>query len=225
MKKVIIAILFGACLIAGALYMHSKGYDRKIANKIIHIIKKKHKTANQAKDYYAVTFNDLNNVHLSSAKKLGLKYPLKNRDEAKAVKRSLVKIKSNKRYSVDKLTHSLPYLTLGAAELLDIIGQNFVDSLASKGLKPNKIIVTSVLRTQEDVKKLQESGNVNASSNSAHCYGTTFDITYARYDKKSEDIETLKNVLGEVLLDLKKQKKCYVKYELKQRCFHITTRI
>lgn len=196
-----------------------------IARKIYHVIQHKFDSTNQAKDYYSTTFNDLNNVHLSSAKELGLKQPLENRADAKAIKRSLVRIKSNKRYSVDKLTHSIPYLTSGAAELLDMIGQNFVDSLASKGLKPNKIIVTSVLRTKEDIKKLQESGNVNASSNSAHCYGTTFDITYARYDKKSEDIETLKNVLGEVLLDLKKQKKCYVKYEVKQQCFHITTRI
>ena len=35
----------------------------------------------------------------------------------------------------------------------------------------------------------------------------------------------LKNVLGEVLRDLRKQNKCYVKYEVKQRCFHITTRM
>jgi hypothetical protein len=205
--------------------MHYKGYDRMIAHKIYHLIQGKHGLTNQTKEYYSVTFNDLNKVHLSSAKKLGLKHPLKNRADANVVKDRLVKIKSNKRYTVDKLTHSIPYLTDGAAELLDMIGQNFIDSLDSKGLKSNKIIVTSVLRTQEDVKKLQESGNINASSNSAHCYGTTFDITYARYAKKTEDKNTLKIVLGEVLLDLKKQKKCYVKYEEKQKCFHITTRI
>jgi hypothetical protein len=226
MKKIIIAILLiGGCLLVGTSYMHYKGYDRMIAHKIYHLIQGKHRTSSQATDYYSVTFNDLNNVHLSSAKKLGLKHPLKNRADANVVKDRLVKIKSNKRYAVDKLTHSIPYLTDGAAELLDMIGQNFIDSLDSKGLKSNKIIVTSVLRTQEDVKKLQESGNINASSTSAHCYGTTFDITYARYAKKTEDKNTLKIVLGEVLLDLKKQKKCYVKYEEKQKCFHITTRI
>ena len=70
--------------------------------------------------------------------------------------------------------------------------------------------------------------------NSAHCYATTFDITYARFDKikyrkfrRYESVEKaiLKNVLGEVLRDLRKQNKCYVKYEVKQRCFHITTRM
>ena len=36
--------------------------------------------------------------------------------------------------------------------------------------------------------------------------------------------DTLKMVLSEVLRDLRKQDVCYIKYELKQGCFHITTR-
>ena len=183
---------------------------------------------------YASLFNDQNGVQLKSAARFGIKRTLKDRKEANGVKDGLVHIKDNSHYSIAKLTHSIPYLTDGAAELLDMIGRNFLDSLESKGLNPNRIIVTSVLRTQEDIKKLQKSGNPNAVSNSAHCYATTFDITYARYDKimfrkfrwcKSVDKDTLKYVLGEVLRDLRKQNKCYVKYEVKQRCFHITTRM
>ena len=183
---------------------------------------------------YATLYNDQNGVQLKSARKFGIKQTLKNRDAADDVKDSLVHIKDNSHYSIAKLTHSIPYLTNGAAGLLDMIGKNFLDSLHSKGLNPNRIIVTSVLRTQEDIKKLQKSGNPNAVSNSAHCYATTFDITYAYYNKtwfknfrfcESIDVETSKKVLGEVLRDLRNQKKCYVKYEVKQRCFHITTRI
>ena len=183
---------------------------------------------------YASLFNDQNGVQLKSAARFGIKRTLKDRKEANGVKDGLVHIKDNSHYSIAKLTHSIPYLTDGAAELLDMIGRNFLDSLESKGLNPNRIIVTSVLRTQEDIKKLQKSGNPNAVSNSAHCYATTFDITYARYDKimfkkfrwcESVDKDTLKYVLGEVLRDLRKQNKCYVKYEVKQRCFHITTRM
>lgn len=183
---------------------------------------------------YIALFNDRNGVQLKSAAKLGIKQPLKNRDVADEIKDSLVQIKNNSHYSIAKLTHSIPYLTNGAAELLDMIGKNFLDSLESKGLNPNKIIVTSVLRTEEDIKKLQRSGNPNAVSNSAHCYATTFDITYARFDKikfknfrlcESVEPELLKKVLGEVLRDLRNQNKCYVKYEVRQRCFHITTRI
>ena len=183
---------------------------------------------------YASLFNDKNRAHLKSAARFGIKRTLKNRKEANDVKEDLVHIKDNSHYSIAQLTHSIPYLTDGAAELLDMIGKNFLDSLESKGLNPNRIIVASVLRTQEDIKKLQRSGNPNAVSNSAHCYATTFDITYARFDKvkyrnfpRYESVEKaiLKNVLGEVLRDLRKQNKCYVKYEVKQRCFHITTRM
>ena len=216
-KTIIIGILLGIAWLGLAILFPYKNKSVKI------------KELN-----YASLFNDQNGVQLKSAALFGIKQPLKNRDAADDVKDGLVRIRSNSRYSIAKLTHSIPYLTDGAAELLDMIGKNFLDSLESKGLNPNKIIVTSVLRTQEDIKKLQKSGNPNAVKNSAHCYATTFDIAYAYYDKswfknfrfcESVEPETLKKVLGEVLRDLRKHKKCYVKYEVKQRCFHITTRI
>ena len=82
--------------------------------------------------------------------------------------------------------------------------------------------LTSVLRTTGNVKKLRKK-NVNASANSAHVYGTTFDVAYARYKgAEKEETDKLKSVLAEVLQDLRKQKKCYVRYEFKQGCFHIT---
>ena len=216
-KKVISAILVGFVL---------------FGSYVLFPIKNKHVEIKELD--YATLFNDQNGIQLKSARKFGIKQTLKNRDEADDVKDSLVHIKSNSNYNIATLTHSIPYLTEGAAGLLDMIGKNFLDSLESKGLNPNKIIVTSVLRTQEDIKKLQESGNPNAVNNSAHCYATTFDITYARFDKikfknlrlcESVKPELLKKVLGEVLRDLRKQNKCYVKYEIRQKCFHITTRI
>ena len=216
-RKIILVILLGIAWLGLAILFPNKNNSAKI------------KELN-----YATLFNDQNGVQLKSAAQFGIKQPLKNRDEADDVKDGLVRIRSNSHYKIAKLTHSIPYLTDGAAELLDMIGKNFIDSLESKGLNPNKIIVTSVLRTQEDIKKLQKSGNPNSVSNSAHCYATTFDIAYAYYDKtwfknfrfcESVEAETLQKVLGEVLRDLRKQKKCYVKYEAKQRCFHITTRI
>ena len=215
-KKVISAILVGLVL---------------FGSYVLFPIKNKHVEIKELD--YATLFNDQNGVQLKSARKFGIKQTLKNRDAADDVKDSLIHIKDNSHYSIAKLTHSIPYLTNGTAGVLDMIGKNFLDSLESKGLNPNKIIVTSVLRTQEDIEKLQKS-NPNSVKNSAHCYATTFDITYARYDKikfkklrrcESVEKETLKNVLGEVLRDLRKQNECYVKYEVKQRCFHITTRI
>lgn len=180
---------------------------------------------------YKRSFGDLNDAHLAAAKKNGVK-PLKNREAAEKLGGKVVEIKSGKLYQVDSLTHSIPFLVPKASALLDSIGANFLDSLESKGLNPNQVIVTSVLRTQDDVKRLGKR-NVNASQNSAHVYGTTFDITYKRFFKVEDpdgrpmqDVraDTLKLVLSEVLRDLKKKEKCYIKYELKQACFHITAR-
>ena len=52
-----------------------------------------------------------------------------------------------------------------------------------------------------------------------------FDVAYARYKgAEKEETDKLKSVLAEVCQDLRKQKKCYVRYEFKQGCFHITVR-
>lgn len=233
-KTITVLLLLLGLLLAGIAILHYTGYDREIIRVTSHYIQRRNRPVNIEDRNYLDLFDDRNRTQLCSAKKFGIKQPLKNRSEAEKVKKELVRIKSNTHYKVDRLTHSIPYLTPGAAGLLDMIGKNFLDSLESKGLNPNRIIVTSVLRTQEDIKRLQQSGNPNATTNSAHCYATTFDITYARFDKikakglclyETVDSRTLKKVLSEVLLDLKKQKKCYVKYEVRQKCFHITTRM
>lgn len=103
---------------------------------------------------YKRSFPDLNDAHLKAAKKIGIS-PLADREEAEAMKEKLTHITDNDFYTVDSLTHSIPYLVPRASALLDTIGSNFLDSLAAKGLNPNQVIVTSVLRTQNDVKRLR----------------------------------------------------------------------
>ena len=180
---------------------------------------------------YKRSFGDLNDVQLKAAKRLGIR-PIKSREDAVDLGERLVRIDSCDHYDVDKLTYSVPFLVPQAGALLDTIGMNFLDSLENKGLNPNKVIVTSVLRTKDDVKRLKRV-NGNASMNSCHCYGTTFDISWKRFEKVEDpdgrpmqDVssDTLKLVLSEVLRDLRKADKCYVKYELRQGCFHITAR-
>ena len=176
-------------------------------------------------------FNDLNEVQLAVAQAIGVP-PVEDRDAAERMKKRLVEIVDNDLYSVGDLTHSIPFLVPSAAELLDRIGLNFRDSLAAKGLNPNKLVVTSVLRTEEDVRKLVQE-NLNAAENSTHRYGTTFDLSYWRYVKVPElrerpyaDVppEYLRATLSQVLKDLHDEGVCYVKYEKKQNCFHITVR-
>lgn len=101
------------------------------------------------------------------------------------------------------------------------------DSLKAKGLPDHKIVVTSILRTKADVDKLQKSNSI-AVTNSCRCYGTTFDISYTQFERvalgKSMAQEDLKKVLGEVLKDQRKAGAIYVKHEVSQPCFHITSR-
>ena len=180
---------------------------------------------------YAEAFPDTNAVQLVAAQKWGVS-PVKNREDAESRKRELVYVGSNPYYHVDPLYSSIPYLVPRAAVLLQDIGQAFFDSLYVKGVPMHKLIVTSVLRSQEDVAKLRRR-NGNATENSCHLYGTTFDICYNRY-KTVEDPEgparrqvrndTLKWVLSEVLRDMRDQGRCYIKYEVKQGCFHMTVR-
>ena len=181
---------------------------------------------------FAKEFNDVNDVQLAVAQAIGIP-PVRNREEAEKLKSKLVKLEATDTYVIDSLTHSIPYLIPSAKELLDDIGRVFQDSLSAKGLNPYKLVVTSVLRTEEDVAKLSKN-NINASENSTHCYGTTFDLSYWRYVKipdlrgrPYEDVppEYLRATLSQVLKDIHDQgNRCFVKYEKQQNCFHITVR-
>ena len=180
---------------------------------------------------YKEAFPDTNAVQLSAAQQWGVT-PVKNRADAEERKKELVYIGSSPYYHVDPLHQSIPYLVPRAAVLLHDIGNAFFDSLYIKGVPLHRFIVTSVLRTQEDVARLRNF-NGNATENSCHLYGTTFDICYNRY-KTVEDPDgprrrevrndTLKLVLSEVLRDMREHGRCYIKYEVKQGCFHMTVR-
>lgn len=177
---------------------------------------------------YAAKFADANQLHLDVAKSKGLNSMPKTRDEVAKMKNKLVEISTCKNYVVEPLEYSVPYLCPYASKELDRIAADFADILQRNDLPHYRFIITSVLRTQEDVNRLQRV-NTNASANSAHCFGTTFDITYSRFDKddSSYDYMTTGNlalVLGQALLNEQRAGRVYVKYEKQQACFHITCR-
>ena len=178
---------------------------------------------------YKTKFNDLQVKQHAVASQIGLPRPPKDRADGASMRNQLVEIKTNENYIVEELTHSVPYLIPSAKKELDAIGAEWADILARNNLPHYRFYVTSVLRTQEDVKYLQRSGNINSTTQSCHCYGTTFDLAYMRYDKVSRTHtymheDNLKLVLGQVLLNHQRAGKIYVKYEWKQSCFHITVR-
>lgn len=180
--------------------------------------------------HFGNTFPDQQNVQIVAAGKHGVA-PVQNREEAEHSKGKLVYVGSNPFFYVDKLNNSIPYLVPRASVLLQDIGRAYFDSLQIKGIPLHKIIVTSILRTKDDVSKLR-TRNGNATENSCHLYGTTFDVCYNRYKqiqtekqpRRQVQNDTLKWVFSEVLRDFREKNRCYIKYEVKQGCFHITVR-
>ena len=181
---------------------------------------------------YVRVFNDLNDVQIATASRVGIDR-IADREAAAQSKDSLVFVGDNPYYDVKKLTHSIPYLVPRAAICLEEIARAFMDSCVVKGLPMHKVVLTSVLRTEKDVKKLRRV-NANASQNSCHQHGTTFDISYNHFTmvqdpnsapKQPVPMSRLKQILAEVLEDQRNMGTCYVKYEYRRSaCFHITAR-
>ncbi len=179
---------------------------------------------------YQRTFDDQQDVQYISAQQWGVS-PVQNRGEAERRKAELVYVGSSPYFHIDKLHNSIPYLVPRASILLQDIGTVFFDSLQMKGVPLHKLIVTSVMRTKDDVAKLR-SHNGNATQNSCHLFGTTFDVCYNRYEtveapgekRRVVRNDTLKYILAEVLRDMRESGRCHVKYEVHQGCFHITVK-
>lgn len=175
---------------------------------------------------YTEMFSDFRDVQQGDPRDRGI-LPADSLKRAFDVRFPLVKIASGPAFLLDSLTHSVPYLVPKAAKLLEDIGCAFADTVTARGGFPHRVIVTSVLRTPFTVNKLRKVNN-NAVAESTHCYGTTFDISWIRYqcDAPGHAIEPgeLKNILAEVLWNLREKDRCYVIYEEGQSCFHIMIR-
>lgn len=176
--------------------------------------------------YLPGVFNDRNQLHLSAAKEIGIT-PIKDVTDIWTITQPIVKVENGPYYYIDELNHSFPYLVPEAEQLLSDIGKAFVDTLNARGGGAYRLKVTSLLRTPETIAGLRRV-NKNAVDSSAHLYGTTFDISYSQFICDSVVVprtkEDLKNLLGEILYEFREQGRCYVIFEQKQTCFHITTR-
>lgn len=172
-------------------------------------------------------YRDLNPAHLRHAKTFGIE-PIEKDSEVPGKSGKLVRIRSNRYYIVDKLTHSHPYLTPDAADLLATIGKRFRENLENFDMESYQFRVTSVLRTKDSQKRLSRS-NINAAGESSHLYGTTFDISWKTLVKRNfwgkqktiSSPEAVK-ILSQTIGDLRKEGRLVVVTEYKEACFHIT---
>lgn len=168
-----------------------------------------------------ISFNDGQSVQIVAARNWGVS-PMRNAAQLQALTRlgRLTPISTCSLYQIDRLTHSYPYLVPRASDLLSDIARR-VQQLVGGNCR---IIVTSVLRTEETVAQLQKS-NGNAVSKSCHLYGTTFDISSSRFVHPASVTDaTVHAALRQALFELRRDGRCYVKQEYNQACYHITVR-
>jgi hypothetical protein len=140
----------------------------------------------------------------------------------------LVKVRSGNDYTVEKMRFSYPCVTRESKILIDEIADKLRVKASQKGLTGVRFYITSMTRVSDNMKSLRRS-NGNASANSPHLYGNTFDISYKRFVAHKWiltncDKKFLKEALAEVIWQLREENRCWATYEKVQNCFHIVSR-
>ena len=97
---------------------------------------------------------------------------------------------STRLWVVDSLDYSVPYVTPSTHAMLTEIGERFQAQLDSLGLPPIRMVVTSVLRTADDQRRLRRSNSNAARGVSAHEFGTTLDVAYRRFAPPAPSVDT-----------------------------------
>ena len=210
MKK---GIVVGIVLLGGLVGVAYK-YWGGIVSKTSTVTRKVTETV--LENGYSNAFRDRNAKHLKAAKcwkkKKQLALPVDSLDDLKQV--DGLEPFSSDVVVVDPMSHSRALLLPEANELLEELGREFQAELKKRNLPKHRLIVTSMTRSKESQAQLEKT-NVNAASDTAHWYGTTFDITYKRYQKsplsqQKTEGRDLKNALEKVLSDLRKSKSIVV---------------
>ncbi len=179
---------------------------------------------------YSKKLNDRITDYSAQARLTGIKICSDENDLAKRViAGQLVKVRGGRKYKIESMKHSYPYMTRDSRRLLNEIGRKYRKKIKKEGFKGSRFIITSMTRTSENIKGLGKT-NINASENSPHLNGNAFDISYARFSirkfKVTEcDLWYMKEALAEVIYNLRKEKKCWATYEKQQGCFHVVLRV
>jgi len=178
---------------------------------------------------YAIELNDRVKYYLKESfhKGTGKLLNSKNQIHHFVNNGKLVKITDNEYYTIGKMRYSYPYLTQDAKSFLNELGERFHLALENTSLQCSRFKITSLLRTTSSIERMMKS-NKNSIKNSSHLHGTTFDISYANFvhaeNLTNSEISYLAGILARTLWDLRNEKKCFVTYEVWQKCFHVVVR-
>jgi len=170
-----------------------------------------------------INFNERNSIHILASKKSSLHSPIKKEIGIKKYlkNKSLIPLKDGEGYIIDKMPYSYPFLTAKTISFIEALGMEFKTACELSHLPCRPFIITSALRTKETVNKLQ-SINPNAIKGSTHLYGCTFDIAWSRFGYGNDPDQEMLDLLIPCLKNMQNKRKCRIKFERNQACFHIT---
>ena len=98
---------------------------------------------------------------------------------------TLVKLKSNDLFIVRKFEFSKPYILPEGHTFIKTLADLYYTKCQEDKITYVPFTISSVTRTKESVKALQEC-NPNAIKNSAHLKGKTFDISYKAFNDNKQ---------------------------------------
>ena len=128
----------------------------------------------------------------------------------------LIKLETDSLFIVRKTRFSRPYIVPKGSSFIRDLSKQYYKKCASDSIKYVPFTISSLTRSIESVDKLMDN-NSNAIKNSAHLKGNTFDISYRAFNKNKQQTKVFIGVLEE----LRKQNRCFVKFE-RNGCLHIT---
>lgn len=170
-----------------------------------------------------IEFNEKNSIHITASKKSSLHSPIKKEIGIRKFLKNkiLIQLIEGEGYRIDKMPYSYPFLTAKTISFIDELGMEFKTACELSNLPCRPFIITSALRTKETVNKLQKI-NSNAKTESTHLYGCTFDIAWSRFGYGNNPDQEMLDLLIPCLKNMQNKKKCRIKFEINQACFHIT---
>jgi len=217
-------LLFACLLFVAAYLINPKVVRRFVARNVFGI-----KCIDYRQPVYSKKLTDKIPEYIEYSRASGIKQ-CKNEDEIseKVNQGKLVKVKDGNAFIVESMSHSYPYLTKPAKDLLIEIGIRFKEKIKNSRVRDAQFRITSMTRTSEKLKKLRNT-NSNASINSPHLYGNAFDISYINFRTTTFfltncDEKYLMEALADVIWQMRKERKCWATFERQQNCFHVVDR-
>ena len=130
----------------------------------------------------------------------------------------LAKLQDNPSYGIADMDHSRPYVLPVVTDFLSELANEYASTLKKQNLPYYPFVIISATRSINSAEDLMEENTI-ARKRSHHLNGKTIDISYKRFGGHEQE----RVCLIQALKKLRRNGKCYVKYE-STGSLHLTVR-